>query len=492
MVSTLLMVITGVVITTTMNRRKVVTESSVWEEALVAAESGIHRGSAQLEMALAQNSIPANGATGAGQSFTFTLPHVGSDSGTATVTYTITRSDATSGGMGRPYYSIISTGTVVIPASKTLSSDSRDVALRKLNMVTKGGTAVNTMTATRTIEAWAKPIYSYDAALRTNKLITLNNFKIFVDSFNSNDPSRSLTGGLPSNTVGFFNIAPFNLMLANIATNSQFISAGDATIYGDAMTNGGTVGGSSNILGQIRDDYYEIFAPVYPPDWAGSVTPGIPSGKNGNQTVTQIKAAATLRGGTPASPARYIVDSVSLAGTNDVLTFDYGINGNNGTNDLTKNSIELYVRGDITTKGGGQTSLDSGSIVIVKGVKVKVWVLGSMDFGGNGMTNNNAIASTFSVYGVNAPTAPTGQTYKLSGNARFYGTVYAPSADIKLAGGGSDGTFVGSLTGNSAFLNGNTNIRYDEALSGQGMLSRFVLTAWHEDTKTSGSFPGSL
>jgi hypothetical protein len=491
--SALLMVTTGIVLTSSLNRRKVVTESSVWEEALVAAEAGIHEAAAQLETGLTQNALPANDAlTGAGQTFTFTLSHAGGDSSIASVTYTLRRNDITIAGMSRPYYSIISTGTVLVPASRNLSSDSRDVVLRKLDMVTKNGAPVGTVKATRTIEAWAKPVYSYDAALRTEGLITLNNYKIFVDSFNSNDPSRSLTGGLPSETVGFFNIAPFNMMLANIATNSQFISAGDATIYGDAMTNGGTVGGTTGIQGLIRDDYYEPLAPVYAPTWASTVTPGVLSGKNGNQTVTNIKTAVTIRGGSPSSPARYVVDSIALAGSNDVVTFDFGINGNNGAVDPTRNSVELYVRGDLTTKGGGTTSLDSGSVVVVKGVNVKIWVLGNIDFTGNGMTNNNSLASSFAVYGVNAPTVPASQDVKLAGNSRFFGTIYAPAANLKLAGGGSDGTFVGALTGKTAFLNGNTKIRYDEALGGTGVITRFVLGSWYEDTKKVGTFTGAF
>jgi hypothetical protein len=150
------------------------------------------------------------------------------------------------------------------------------------------------------------------------------------------------------------------------------------------------------------------------------------------------------------------------------------------------------VRGDFTTKGGGQTSLDSGSIVIPKGINVKIWVLGNVDFSGNGMTNNNGLASTLSIYGVNAPTAPASQTVKLAGSSRFFGTIYAPGADLKLAGGGSDGTFVGALAGKTAYLNGNTSIRYDEALSGSGIITRFVLSSWFEDTKNSGSFSGTF
>jgi len=174
------------------------------------------------------------------------------------------------------------------------------------------------------------------------------------------------------------------------------------------------------------------------------------------------------------------------------VQFDYGINGLNGSVDSTESYVELYVRGDFTTKGGGNTSTDSGSVVIVQGVQVKIWVLGNVNLSGNGMTNNNGLAADFSLYSVNAPTPTSGQSVTLAGNSRFFGTVYAPGADLKLAGGGSDGTFVGSLSAKTAFLNGNTSIRYDEALSGKGLITRFVVVSWFEDTKVQGDFTGLL
>jgi hypothetical protein len=385
--------------------------------------------------------------------------------------------------MSRPYYSIVSTGTVSLPGGRSISNNQRDIILRKLNLANSGSARA----ATRTIEAWAKPVYTTDAALRTNLSITLNNHNIYVDSFNSSDPNRSLTGGLPGTTMGQFNVAPYNMMLANIATNSQFIAAGQATIYGDALTNGGVVNGASGVQGEIRDDYYEPMAPVYPPTWANSVTPGVqvPTG-NGSSTKssTTIKSAVTLTGGTQANPAYYIVDSVSLSGSSDVITFAPAKNSTTGY-------TELYVRGDFTTKGGGTTSTDSGSIVIMPGVQVKLYILGSGTFSGNGVSNQNGLSANFSLYGINAPTATSGQSFTFAGKTTFYGTVYAPGADLQLAGGGSNGIFVGSLAGNTAFLNGNTQITYDEALGTQGLITRFQLTSWFEDTKKQGSFTGA-
>ena len=112
-------------------------------------------------------------------------------------------------------------------------------------------------------------------------------------------------------------------------------------------------------------------------------------------------------------------------------------------------------------KGGG--SQTDGSIVIVNGVNVKMYVGGNMDVGGNGLVNNNSNAASLSIYGINPPDGVS-QTFSLGGSATFYGTVYAPGADLVLNGGGNGGEFVGSLAGKTASLKGNVQIRYDESL----------------------------
>ena len=59
--------------------------------------------------------------------------------------------------------------------------------------------------------------------------------------------------------------------------------------------------GQEIIQGQLYDDYYEPMPPVYAPTWNVS-------------SQGQIKTTKTLTGGTSASPAQYIVSSISLSG----------------------------------------------------------------------------------------------------------------------------------------------------------------------------------
>jgi hypothetical protein len=486
------------------NRRMTLSQASAWQEALAAAEAGVHQGIAQLEQGLAQNSLPLAGPSPVAWSSPFPsgtttsastrvyLSHAGegpSGASNSYADYTLTLNENTTQTIPRPYYCIVSVGTVGLPGGKSLSMDSADAVLRKLNLRT------DTRTATRTIEAWVRPVYTTQGPLKTDQPINLNNHNIFVDSFNSADPTRSVNGlpdtlGLNGHlltNIGQFDAPNFNVPLAaNISTNSQFANIGNATVYGDVLTNGGatdangaTVTNTSNVMGQIINDYYEPLEPIYAPQWSDAT---VSSSVNNSKTYT---------GGTATSPARYQVGTVASIGNirlsgGKQVTFDFGTT--RGIPDLSKNYIELYVTGDFTTRGSGTTD---GSVVIVNGVNVKIYVAGDLNFSGNGLVNYNNKASSLEIYGISPPDGTT-QTFTLAGSSDFYGTVYAPGADLKLAGGGSSGEFVGSFTGKSAFLNGTTQIRYDEALAGSGRISNFKIAAWFEDVKKSGTFTGQL
>ena len=85
----------------------------------------------------------------------------------------------------------------------------------------------------------------------------------------------------------------------------------------------------------------------------------------------------------------------------------------------------------------------------------------------------------------------TTQEFKLGGSATFFGTVYAPGADLVLGGGGNGGEFVGSLAGKTASLVGNVQIRYDESLGGDNqILASFKIAAWFEDSSKDALLKG--
>ena len=270
----ILSLLAGAFVSTVNNRRMTLSQGSTWQEAMVAAEAGAHQGIAQLEQGLFQNSLPGSSDSGAASN-SVTLSHGGEGSTTVNANYSLTRTDMTVGGIQQPYYRIVSTGTVGLPGSKSLSMDSRDAVLRKLNLAGDGA-----RTATRTVEAWLQPVYTKTSSgLRTDEAISLNNHNIFIDSFDSTDLTRSYGGSLPGQPypggnsnqgMGYYNGAPDYILEANVSTNSDSMSGGDAYIFGDVYTNGGTsetVDGLDNLAGQFYDDYYEAMPPVFAPEW---------------------------------------------------------------------------------------------------------------------------------------------------------------------------------------------------------------------------------
>src|SRR5437773_8125729 len=109
------------------NRRMTVSQASAWQEALAAAEAGVHQGIAQLEQGLAQNSLPLAGPTPinwssipnwdstsksvSGPTTPVTLTHAGEGSVTSTADYTLTLNEyipLNNSQIPKPYYCIVS------------------------------------------------------------------------------------------------------------------------------------------------------------------------------------------------------------------------------------------------------------------------------------------------------------------------------------------------------------------------------------------------
>ena len=450
----------------TANRRITMSQTGNWQEALAVAESGVHQAMAQITSGVHGYGTPntyllsvGGGVVSGGTSDSITLTHaieVGGGSTTLSGTYTITGSTylisslASSGTQIQPYYRIRSTGTVIIPGGRSLSSNPADAVLRKLNLM---GT---TQTATRTIEVWLKPQFEYvNAAVVTNQLLSFNNKGIFVDSFDSTDPNRSINGQ-PSSTAGYFNLPPYNVYDGNIATNySGQTQLGGAYVYGSVSTNGGTISGSGDIQpssSNTSSNFHVDLQSIPPPDWGGTPTAAL--------TATSLDTSA----GTASQHLQRAYTS---------------INGNLTLSSSTSSPtyIDIYISGNITLNGGD-------SIVIGPGVHATFYVGGNITTsgGGNFNTSANPSALNLTIIGVN----PVSQTFTLSGNGALYAMVYAPTANITLNGGGTSGTFVGSITGNTITANGgNVEVRYDEALGKMGKVIGFQIAAWFEDTKNN-------
>ena len=149
---------------------------------------------------------------------------------------------------------------------------------------------------------------------------------------------------------------------------------------------------------------------------------------------------------------------------------------------VTGNAV-LYVTGDVSMSGQAR-------IIIAPGGSLKLYVGGSTtSLGGNGIVNNGGSAAGFMYYGLTNNTSVS-----FSGNSTFTGVIYAPNADLSLAGGGTTETdFIGASISKTVRQNGHFKFHYDEALTKYGPAKGYVVTSWNEMTPQEvGTLPAGV
>lgn len=292
----------------------------------------------------------------------------------------------------------------------------------------------------------------FPAAMVSKNQMDLKGSNFFSDSFDSTDPNKS--------TDKLYDV---NKRQANgdIATNSQLIdslNAAASTIYGIASTgpngtmslgNNGTVGPTFNsseraqnvaegeAKGWIRHDFAVDIPDVeLPPGMASAPVLG----------TGQVSTTTEISGGD------YRVSSIKL-GTGDTLTIKEG-------------TVRLYVTGETTVSGQAQ-------IIIEQNAKLELYAAGNMSIAGQGVLNKTGSAINNQFYGL-----PSSTFWDITGNGIWLGTIYAPQADLKMAGGGSAGDMGGSVVSNTITLSGGTKFHYDESLKEKGPSTGYNIASW--------------
>jgi hypothetical protein len=143
------------------------------------------------------------------------------------------------------------------------------------------------------------------------------------------------------------------------------------------------------------------------------------------------------------------------------------IKNNNGETVQFEGDVTLVVTGDIEIKGDFRVGPNAS---------LTMYVDGDVDIGGNGVMNLTGLPEKLILYGTN----PTSQTIKLHGNGAAHAAIFAPNADLELKGGGSSGVFIGAAVVKTAFINGNFEFHYDEALSKLGSSGIYSVGGWRE------------
>jgi hypothetical protein len=437
--------------------------TAIWQESLLAAESGVDLAIMELRKSLypapnhaweGWNTMTGDGVTNYGLQ---TIPNAGLAATPMTIEVTVDAPLQLKDPQNSwQYYRIRTTGTMPITGPARASDNKQDTRLRKLSLrldrFTDGvltSHAVDSPHVSRRIEAIVRPVSSFDQAIMSVGALNLNDADIIIDSYDSRDPNKS-TSGLYDATKRQEN--------GDIATDGNLINAGNAHVYGDVATNAGTVSGVANVSGVQRTDFYQEPIPVAAPSWTSiNPSPMIVSG-------TTDLAANAVEG---SSASRYIINSITLSG-GQVLDLTGNAQG-------TPTYIEIYVTGDISSTGNSQ-------IVVQPGVKAKIYFAGNTTITGNGLVNINNQPGDLLLYGITPP-PNTVRTLELGGNGQLSAAVYAPDYDVNIDNSGTRGTVFGSFVGKTVAMTGVTDLHYDEALGTGGVINSYKIVSWFEDTR---------
>jgi hypothetical protein len=438
-------------------------QTSTWQEALLAAESGIDLAIVELRKSLypqpnyawdGWDNQPGNGV--AGYALT-TVPNAGLNGTPMTVE---TNVDAPSQLIDPTnswqYYRIRTVGTIPITGPARASDNPQDTKLRRLSLrwerFTDGILMPHLLSApqvSRRIEAVVRPVSAFDQAVMSVGVVDLTNQNIVVDSYDSSDPNKS-TNGLYDPAKRQEN--------GDIATDGQLIEAGNAQIFGDVATNAGTVSGAANITGTERTDFYQEPIPVGAPSWS-----------TWNSSVSSVSGTTTITANTTQGSAasRYVLSGISLSGSK-TLTIA-------GNPDGSQTYVEIYVTGDISVSGTGQ-------IVIQPGVTATIYFAGNVDISGNGVLNSNNQPGDLMFYGIQPPTGSS-EHVSIGGNSQITASIYAPGHDVTVNGSGTNGHVYGSIVGKTVTMTGVSNLHYDERLGSIGLINNYKIVSWFEDNR---------
>jgi hypothetical protein len=282
-----------------------------------------------------------------------------------------------------------------------------------------------------------------------NQIVTTMNTNYLISQVTSPTlPSPVPVGGVTTNVQvitsltkpAFIVPAPYPTTNTAATSTTNFPVAG--TYVGNVVTRLVTQGNGKNKKTVTYYDYAKITGYNYP------TTSYTYNTTTTNTTTTTTTYDFVTDGG------NYQMNSFSMSGTSKFLV---------------KGNTTLYLPNGLSQAGQAQ-------IIILPGGSLKLYVGGSLDLKGNGVLNLSQDATHFQIMGL-----PSCTSIDLGGNAAFTGTIYAPNADLKMGGGGSN-TYdtVGAIVVKSATLNGHFNFHYDEMLGRVTGPIQYKVASWNE------------
>jgi hypothetical protein len=116
----------------------------------------------------------------------------------------------------------------------------------------------------------------------------------------------------------------------------------------------------------------------------------------------------------------------------------------------------LVIEGDVILEVTDIEITGQSQIVISKGASLTLYIDKSANTAGQGIVNQNQLPSTVTIYGT-----ANAEEIQIAGQGDFYGTVYAPTANVTIAG---NGALSGAAIGKTLTTAGNGAVHYDECL----------------------------
>jgi len=129
----------------------------------------------------------------------------------------------------------------------------------------------------------------------------------------------------------------------------------------------------------------------------------------------------------------------------------------NSINVLISNDVSLWLPNGLSMSG-------TSRIDIAVGGKLRMYLGASSSIGAQAIVHNSGPASKCILYGLTAC-----NSLSFSSTNTATACVYAPAANLSLAGGGVGSfDFEGAFVGKTATVNGRFRIHFDESLLGSG------------------------
>jgi len=314
-----------------------------------------------------------------------------------------------------------------------------------------------------------------DTSFQGSNGTSMGDFTVRVVNPSGTNPIIEATGYVPSKAAAG-------------AQRTVRVVLGSASVFVNGIYGGNEVKMSGGVY---CDSYNSLDDPYNPSD----------HGTEGNVASSgniNISGGSYIYGNAIPGPSCSVSDPSSVLGSTTPATStttlppvdlaDYASNNDNILIGPTDKGKSPFSGGpaDVKLSGGDNLFLPNGTfyftsvkvsggstITLDSNPDVTIYCTGDFSISGGGVVNTLQQPSGLIIYS-------TGNSFKLSGGADFYGGLYAPNADAQISGGTD---FFGALiVGGQAKISGGSDVHFDKALKDLAVAgsSSLVPESWQE------------